>query len=577
MKFLALIAVVAFVAVVSAKSSVKSKPLCGLCKHFVSKVDDIIKHEGDIEKAIDDFCKEDVPAFLVDTCVKIIEKNLHEIIEMMKYNINHASRIYAAIQFVSSASLGSNLSIIKQRLKQNKEERSNTTELNTVSGQISTDPPPLTLCPVCSRLRRHYYTCMTCGLQNGIFNVTETGVKLLEADDLTTTQTISVMYESSLVCRKCIKQRHKGHSVMAKEKFESGSNDLKFFPIQSDNISVKSDDSTDSQKPSSISDQEKHKPMIGACGDTVCATCQPKSIHCPKCNKGGAFREATVNYTLLSSIAALEGTFEEDEPGNNGLESRLPRDDPEEQQEPVIMRDDFGPAEAGPSNSGNSGQFSLSNQYNHIDRIPTPIIEPQPQPRPSVNVPMSLCTKCFLEFPVTELALSKSALKENNLAYDSSGELVPLLTNTIPDIYIDQLRNEQRCMKNCIQPGDAIRIDELVKKIEKNQSGSNHNPYANGCFATSSCFEEIIEIPRTRTQTEPSTLVESQIAKLVRLHEQVLEKFNQIEEKAKPYYSSESTLKKLAEIPELRNVVSSRIDATVKELEEMLNKLNSDS
>ena len=41
---------------------------------------------------------------------------------------------------------------------------------------------------------------------------------------------------------------------------------------------------------------------------------------------------------FADSIAALEGTFEEDEPGNNGLESRLPRDDPEEQQEPVIMR-----------------------------------------------------------------------------------------------------------------------------------------------------------------------------------------------------------------------------------------------
>lgn len=46
-----------------------------------------------------------------------------------------------------------------------------------------------------------------------------------------------------------------------------------------------------------------------------------------------------------------------------------------------------------------------------------------------------------------------------------------------------------------------------------------------------------------------------------------LQKFNQIEEKAKLYYSSESTQKRSAEIPGLRNVVSRQIDATVKELE----------
>lgn len=41
---------------------------------------------------------------------------------------------------------------------------------------------------------------------------------------------------------------------------------------------------------------------------------------------------------FADSVAALEGAFEEDEPGNNGLESRLPHDDPEEQEESVMMR-----------------------------------------------------------------------------------------------------------------------------------------------------------------------------------------------------------------------------------------------
>ncbi|CAI5440021.1 unnamed protein product [Caenorhabditis angaria] len=61
-----------------------TKPLCGLCVNIVKQLDEVLEHGGDIEEAVDKFCKQDVPSFLVDTCEKIIEKNLIDIINKLK-------------------------------------------------------------------------------------------------------------------------------------------------------------------------------------------------------------------------------------------------------------------------------------------------------------------------------------------------------------------------------------------------------------------------------------------------------------------------------------------------------------
>ncbi|CAI2317658.1 unnamed protein product [Caenorhabditis sp. 36 PRJEB53466] len=62
----------------------KAKPLCGLCVNIVKQLDAVLEHGGDIEAAVDKFCKEDVPSFMVDMCEKVIEKNLEFIIEKLK-------------------------------------------------------------------------------------------------------------------------------------------------------------------------------------------------------------------------------------------------------------------------------------------------------------------------------------------------------------------------------------------------------------------------------------------------------------------------------------------------------------
>ncbi|CAJ0593088.1 unnamed protein product [Cylicocyclus nassatus] len=64
--------------------SYRKKPLCEMCEGLIEKVDEVLEKGGDIEQAVDEFCREDVPSFLVDYCEKIIAKNLKEIIEKLK-------------------------------------------------------------------------------------------------------------------------------------------------------------------------------------------------------------------------------------------------------------------------------------------------------------------------------------------------------------------------------------------------------------------------------------------------------------------------------------------------------------
>ncbi|KIH63187.1 hypothetical protein ANCDUO_06511 [Ancylostoma duodenale] len=69
----------------------RKKPLCEMCENLIKKVDEVLEKGGDVEEvrirlnaAVDEFCREDVPSFLVEYCEKIISKNLKYIIEKLK-------------------------------------------------------------------------------------------------------------------------------------------------------------------------------------------------------------------------------------------------------------------------------------------------------------------------------------------------------------------------------------------------------------------------------------------------------------------------------------------------------------
>ncbi|XGW19233.1 hypothetical protein V3C99_003230, partial [Haemonchus contortus] len=81
-------ATVAFVAVILVTMTVsgaqRKKPLCEMCENLIKKVDEVLKQGGDVQKAVEQFCRDDMPEFLVDYCEKIIAKNLKYIIEKLK-------------------------------------------------------------------------------------------------------------------------------------------------------------------------------------------------------------------------------------------------------------------------------------------------------------------------------------------------------------------------------------------------------------------------------------------------------------------------------------------------------------
>ncbi|EPB68774.1 surfactant protein B [Ancylostoma ceylanicum] len=62
----------------------RKKPLCEMCENLIKKVDEVLEKGGDVEEAVDEFCRDDVPSFLVEYCEKIISKNLKYIIEKLK-------------------------------------------------------------------------------------------------------------------------------------------------------------------------------------------------------------------------------------------------------------------------------------------------------------------------------------------------------------------------------------------------------------------------------------------------------------------------------------------------------------
>lgn len=79
-------------------TGLRKKPLCDMCENLIKKVDEVLQQGGDIEKAVDEFCQDDVPTILVDYCEKIISKNLKYIIEKLKKNrwTNSQRRLFYA-------------------------------------------------------------------------------------------------------------------------------------------------------------------------------------------------------------------------------------------------------------------------------------------------------------------------------------------------------------------------------------------------------------------------------------------------------------------------------------------------
>ncbi|CAB3407121.1 unnamed protein product [Caenorhabditis bovis] len=84
MQFSSIFAAFAIISIVYGAKLDIEKPLCDLCLKIVDQLDETLKHGDDVEKAVHKFCEEDVPSFLVDTCDKVIAKNLDFIIEKLK-------------------------------------------------------------------------------------------------------------------------------------------------------------------------------------------------------------------------------------------------------------------------------------------------------------------------------------------------------------------------------------------------------------------------------------------------------------------------------------------------------------
>ncbi|KAK6022464.1 Saposin-like type B, region 1, partial [Ostertagia ostertagi] len=80
----AVVLVAVIIATVIGSGAFRKKPLCEMCENLIKKIDEVLQQGGDVQKAVDQFCREDLPEFLVDYCEKIVAKNLKYIIEKLK-------------------------------------------------------------------------------------------------------------------------------------------------------------------------------------------------------------------------------------------------------------------------------------------------------------------------------------------------------------------------------------------------------------------------------------------------------------------------------------------------------------
>ncbi|KAK5973342.1 Surfactant protein B [Trichostrongylus colubriformis] len=79
-----IVLVAAIIVAITASGALRKKPLCEMCENLIKKVDEVLQQGGDVQKAVDQFCRDDLPEFLVDYCEKVIAKNLKYIIEKLK-------------------------------------------------------------------------------------------------------------------------------------------------------------------------------------------------------------------------------------------------------------------------------------------------------------------------------------------------------------------------------------------------------------------------------------------------------------------------------------------------------------
>ncbi|PIO75090.1 Saposin-like type B, region 1 [Teladorsagia circumcincta] len=79
-----LVAVIIATIAVIGSGAFRKKPMCEMCENLIKKIDEVLEQGGDVEKAVDQFCREDLPEFLVEYCEKIVAKNLKYIIEKLK-------------------------------------------------------------------------------------------------------------------------------------------------------------------------------------------------------------------------------------------------------------------------------------------------------------------------------------------------------------------------------------------------------------------------------------------------------------------------------------------------------------
>ncbi|VDK84389.1 unnamed protein product [Cylicostephanus goldi] len=67
-------------------TALRKKPICKMCENFVEEVDAVVKKEGDVAAALEKFCHE-VLNFLIETCQKMILKNLKFIMERLQVRL----------------------------------------------------------------------------------------------------------------------------------------------------------------------------------------------------------------------------------------------------------------------------------------------------------------------------------------------------------------------------------------------------------------------------------------------------------------------------------------------------------
>ncbi|CAJ0593113.1 unnamed protein product [Cylicocyclus nassatus] len=75
-----------------------------MCENFVEEVDTVVKKEGDVAAALEKFCHE-VLNFLIETCQKMILKNLKFIMERLQAH-ERSEKICIDLHYCANHTIG---------------------------------------------------------------------------------------------------------------------------------------------------------------------------------------------------------------------------------------------------------------------------------------------------------------------------------------------------------------------------------------------------------------------------------------------------------------------------------------